>query len=281
MGAQSKPQTVAPAKDRLVEYVREAFHGKGRFGSFTKRATTAMSLAQDEAKRLNHNYIGTEHILLGLLREGDGVAGEVLSSLGVDLDWVRGGVEHTIGRGDKPVEDNADLGLTPRAKKVIALAVDEARTLNHRYVGTEHLLLGLAREGEGIAAGVLETLGLDMARVRTEVLQALISGGRGSESGGAKGNVVTCRIDDRDVEAIDLLVEAGIRSTRSDAASWLIHAGIDTHQELFDKVRATVVEIRQLRGAAQAMAQQLVIAETPADETAPTEQPNDGGKGRA
>jgi len=279
MGAQGKPQTVAPAADRLVEYVREAFHGKGRFGSFTKRATTAMSLAQDEAKRLNHNYIGTEHILLGLLREGDGVAAEVLGSLGVELDWVREAVEHTIGRGDKPVE--GDAGLTPRAKKVIALAVDEARTLSHRCIGTEHLLLGLAREGEGIAAGVLETLGLDMTRMRTEVLQALASGGRGSESSGAKGNVVTCRIDDRDVEAIDLLVEAGIRTTRSDAASWLIHAGIDTHQELFDKVRATVVEIRQLRGAAQAMAQQLVAAETPADATAPTEQPNDRGEGRA
>ena len=279
MGAQGKPQTVTPTKDRLVDYVREASHGKGRFGSFTKRATTAMSLAQDEAKQLNHNYIGTEHILLGLLREGDGVAAEVLSSLGVELDWVREAVEHTIGRGDKPVE--GDTGLTPRAKKVIALAVDEARTLSHRYIGTEHLLLGLAREGEGIAAGVLETLGLDMARMRTEVLQALASGGRGSESGGAKGNVVTCRIDDRDVEAIDLLVEAGIRTTRSDAASWLIHAGIDTHQELFDKVRATVAEIRQLRGAAQAMAQQLVIAETPADATAPPEQANDKGEGRA
>ena len=276
MEAQGKPQTAVPAKDRLVDYVREAFHSKGRFGSFTKRATTAMSLAQDEAKRLNHNYIGTEHILLGLLREGDGIAGEVLSSLNVELDWVRGAVEHTIGRGDKPVE--GDASLTPRAKKVVALAVDEARALNHRYIGTEHLLLGLVREGEGIAAGVLETRGLDMARVRTEVIQALASGTRAVESGGAKGNVVTCRIDDRDVEAIDLLVEAGIRTTRSDAASWLIHAGIDTHQELFDKVRATVAEIRQLRGAAQDMARQLT-AEAPSA-TTPSEQPNDKSEGR-
>ena len=277
MGAQGKPQAAPPATERLVDYVREAFHGKGRFGSFTKRATTVMSLAQDEAKRLNHNYIGTEHILLGLLAEGDGVAAEVLGTLGVEIDYVRGAVEHTIGRGDKPIE--GDAGLTPRAKKVIALAVDEARTLNHRYIGTEHLLLGLAREGEGIAAGVLETRGLDMARMRTEVLQALASGTRAAESGGAKGNVVTCRIDDRDVEAIDLLVEAGIRTTRSDAASWLIHAGIDTHQELFDKVRATVVEIRQLRNLAQDMARQLT-AEAPSATTS-SEQPNDKGEERA
>jgi ATP-dependent Clp protease ATP-binding subunit ClpA len=254
MGAQGKATGGTATRERLVEYVREAFHAKGRFGSFTKRAKRAMELAQDEAKSFNHNYIGTEHILLGLLHEGEGVAAEVLGDLGVELDWVRGAVEHTIGRGDGSIE--GEIGLTPRSKKALELAIDEARQLSHRYIGTEHLLLGLVREGDGIGVGVLETLGLDMARVRTRVLEVLASG-RAPESGSAKGNVVTCRIDDRDVEAIDLLVEAGIRTTRSDAASWLIHAGIDTHQELFDRVRATVAEIRQLRSSAQTMAQEL------------------------
>ena len=109
----------------------------------------------------NHNYIGTEHILLGLVREGDGVAAKVLSNLGVELNKVRSAVEFIIGRGDRTVL--GEIGLTPRAKKVIELAVDEARRLGHSYIGTEHLLLGLVREGEGIAAGVLESLGVNLS----------------------------------------------------------------------------------------------------------------------
>jgi hypothetical protein len=130
-----------------------------------------LSLAQDEAQRFNHNYIGTEHLLLGLVREGDGVAAKVLSTLGLELDDIRRRVEFIMGRGDRIVL--GEIGLTPRSRKVIELAVDEARRLNHHYIGTEHLLLGLVREGEGIAAGVLESLGVTLEKVRTQTIQVL------------------------------------------------------------------------------------------------------------
>ena len=130
-----------------------------RFDKFTERAKKVLVLAQEEAQRFNHNYIGTEHLLLGLVREGEGVAAKVLANLGVDLNKVRSAVEFIIGRGERTV--TGDIGLTPRAKKVIELSVEEARRLNHNYIGTEHLLLGLVREGEGIAAGVLESLGVN------------------------------------------------------------------------------------------------------------------------
>ncbi len=128
-----------------------------RFDKFTDRARKVLTLAQDEAQRFNHNYIGTEHLLLGLVREGEGVAARVLENMNVELAKVRTAVEFIIGRGDRPVV--GEVGLTPRAKRVIELAIDEARRLGHNYIGTEHLLLGLVREGEGIAAGVLESLG--------------------------------------------------------------------------------------------------------------------------
>ncbi len=142
-----------------------------RFDKFTERARKVLTLAQEEAQRFNHNYIGTEHILLGLVREGDGVAARVLASMGVELHKVRSAVEFIIGRGDRT--PTGEIGLTPRAKKVIELAVDEARRLNHHYIGTEHLLLGLVREGEGIAAGVLESLGVSLEKVRAQVIQVL------------------------------------------------------------------------------------------------------------
>jgi ATP-dependent Clp protease ATP-binding subunit ClpC len=142
-----------------------------RFDKFTERARRVLTLGQEEAQRFNHNYIGTEHLLLGLVREGDGVAAKVLSNLGVELNKVRSAVEFIIGRGDK--QSSGEIGLTPRAKKVIELAVDEARRLGHSYIGTEHLLLGLVREGEGIAAGVLESLGVNLERVRGETTRIL------------------------------------------------------------------------------------------------------------
>ncbi len=142
-----------------------------RFDKFTERARRVLTLAQEEAQRFNHSYIGTEHLLLGLVREGDGVAAKVLGNLGVELNKVRSAVEFIIGRGDR--QASGEIGLTPRAKKVIELAVDEARRLQHSYIGTEHLLLGLVREGEGIAAGVLESLGVNLERVRAETQRIL------------------------------------------------------------------------------------------------------------
>ncbi len=138
---------------------------------FTERARRALRLAQEEAQRLRHNYIGTEHILLGLVREGEGVAAQVLTSMGVDLQRVREAVEYTIGTGDQT--SVGEMSLTPRAKKVLEFAVDEARRLHHHYIGTEHLLLGLVREREGIAAGVLERLNVSLERVRNETMRSM------------------------------------------------------------------------------------------------------------
>ncbi len=142
-----------------------------RFDRFTDRARKVLTLAQDEAQRFNHNYIGTEHLLLGLVREGEGVAAKVLENLNVELAKVRQAVEFIIGRGERPVI--GEIGLTPRAKKVIELAIDEARRLGHNYIGTEHLLLGLVREEGGIASGVLESLGVSLEKVRHEVVRVL------------------------------------------------------------------------------------------------------------
>lgn len=148
---------------------------RDRFDKFTERARKVLSLAQEEAQRFQHNYIGTEHLLLGLVREEEGVAAKVLLKLGVELNRVREAVEFIIGRGDRIVL--GEIGLTPRAKKVIELAIDEARSMKHHYIGTEHLLLGLVREGEGIAAGVLESLGVRLERVRRETLAVLRGSG--------------------------------------------------------------------------------------------------------
>lgn len=143
-----------------------------RFEKFSERARRVLSLAQEEALRFNHNYIGTEHILLGLVRENEGIASRVLNNTNVDLQKARSAVEFIIGHGEKPVSSE-NIGLTPRAKKVIELAVDEARRMSHHYIGTEHLLIGLLREGEGVAAGVLESLGVTLDKVRTETQRLL------------------------------------------------------------------------------------------------------------
>jgi ATP-dependent Clp protease ATP-binding subunit ClpC len=150
-----------------------------QFERFTERARTVLTLAQEEARRFNHNYIGTEHLLLGLVREGDGVAARVLSNMGVQLPKVRSAVEFIIGRGDVPIV--GEVGLTPRAKRVIELAIDEARRLDHHYVGTEHLLLGIIREGEGIAAGVLESLGVNLEKARARLTRTLRGEAAGAE----------------------------------------------------------------------------------------------------
>ena len=248
----------------------------GGFEKFTERARKVLSLAQDEAQRFNHNYIGTEHLLLGLVREGDGVAANALMNLGVGLEEIRRNVEFIVGRGDRIVL--GEIGLTPRAKKVMELAVDEARRMNHHYVGTEHLLLGLIREGEGIAGGVLVSMGITLERARDEVHRILAQSGAGRaapESPAApKNNVIACRLDDAALSALDALVEAGIRSTRSDAAAWLISAGIEAHRELFDRVNTTVSEIRRLRQEARRIADQVTGA---AAEKTPASDDNSAG----
>ena len=141
------------------------------FERFTERARQVVVLAQEEARMLNHNYIGTEHILLGLIHEGDGVAARTLESLGISLDAVRQQVEEIIGRGQQA--PSGHIPFTPRAKKVLELSLRESLQLGHNYIGTEHILLGLIREGDGVAAQVLVKLGADLNRVRQQVIQLL------------------------------------------------------------------------------------------------------------
>ncbi|MEM7031606.1 MAG: ATP-dependent Clp protease ATP-binding subunit [Chloroflexota bacterium] len=151
-----------------------------KFDRFTKRARRVLTLAQEEAQRLNHNYIGTEHLLLGLVREENGVAVRVLQELNVDLKQVRERVERTVGRGQRAMYGK--LSLTPRTKRVIELAVDEARRLGHHYIGTEHLLLGLVREGEGVAVDVLKALGVSLDKVRAQTARVMMESSSRSTS---------------------------------------------------------------------------------------------------
>jgi len=169
-----------------------------RLDKFTERAKKVLVYAQDEATRFNHNYIGTEHLLLGLLREGDGIAAKVLGNLGVELNKVRSAVEFIIGRGERMVV--GDINLTPRAKRVIELAVEEARRLGHNYIGTEHLLLGLVREGEGIAAGVLESLGVNLDKVRAQVVQVVSHGAMETQQRSGKKTSKTPLMDQMGVD---------------------------------------------------------------------------------
>jgi len=147
------------------------------FERFTDRARRVVVLAQEEARMLDHNYIGTEHLLLGLIHEGEGVAAKALEAMGISLDAVRQQVEAIIGRGEQA--PSGHIPFTPRAKRVLELSLRESGVLGHNYIGTEHILLGLVREGEGVAAQVLVKLGADLKRVRQIVIQLL--DGHGSE----------------------------------------------------------------------------------------------------
>ena len=172
-----------------------------RFEKFSERARRVLSLAQEEAQRFNHNYIGTEHILLGLVRETEGVGAKVLSNLNVELSKVRSAVEFIIGRGERPSPE--ETALTPRAKKVIELAVDEARRLNQNYIGTEHLLIGIMREGEGVAAGVLESDGVTLDKVRAETARVLSQSASKSQQQPQQGNR-TPTLDELGVDLTEL-----------------------------------------------------------------------------
>jgi hypothetical protein len=186
-----------------------------RFDKFTDRARSVLMFSQQEALRFNHNYIGTEHILLGLLRVDDGLAARVLRGMGVELDKARTAVEFILARGDRPIV--GEVGLTPRAKRVIELAIEEARGLEHNYIGTEHMLLGLVREGEGIAAGVLESLGVNLDKVRHEVIRVLAAASATSPAAMGFPQVT--------VAPGPLLVEDARRALELSQAYWIVEAG--------------------------------------------------------
>ena len=239
----------------------------GRTARFTQRAHQALQRARDAAQRLDYAAIGTEHLLLGLLDEGDCLAAQTLTALGVETGSVRAMVLDALGSGQQPGVE--EIGLTPRAKLALELAVAEAKALRHRHIGTEHLLLGVLRDEEGIAAVVLAHHGVTLDRARAQVLQTPAA--PRSAKPLPKTNVVMCRVDDRALEALDLLIEAGIRTTRSDAAAWLIEAGIAAQSDLFASVAATVAEIRRLREVAQSLAQRTAVG--PGPTAAPVDDP--------
>jgi ATP-dependent Clp protease ATP-binding subunit ClpC len=143
------------------------------FERFTDRARRVVVLAQEEARMLEHNYIGTEHLLLGLVHEGEGVAALALGALDISLERIRSDVQAIVGRGQTTTASHTHIPFTPRAKKVLELSLREALQLGHNYIGTEHILLGLVREGEGVAAQVLERLGADLERVRQTVIELM------------------------------------------------------------------------------------------------------------
>jgi len=202
------------------------------------------------------------------LREGESIAYNVLQSLGIEIEAVRRAITFIVGPGKEMVI--GEIGLTPRAVAATTLAINEAGHLQQEKIAPEHLLLGLTREGEGIAAGLLRAFGTTLEKVRAQTFQAiaLASRGKAAEQSSPKSNVVTCRIDGHDLDAVDALIEAGIRSTRSDAAAWLIHAGVEANRPLFEKVYGTVAEIRRLRVVAQSLAQEAAgSAEVAAEST--------------
>src|SRR5699024_5484957 len=174
------------------------------FGRFTERAQKVLALSQEEAIRLGHNNIGTEHILLGLIREGDGIAAKALRELNLDINKIQEEVEKLIGRGNQPMQS---VHYTPRAKRVVELSQDEARKLSHTYVGTEHILLGLIREGEGVAARVLHNLGVGLNKARQQVLQ-LLGSNKSESTQHNRGQAAKLSTPNLDSLARDLTVSA-------------------------------------------------------------------------
>jgi ATP-dependent Clp protease ATP-binding subunit ClpA len=191
-------------------------------------------LAQEEARLLNHNYIGTEHILLGLIHEGEGVAAKALESLGISLEAVRAQVEEIIGQGQSA--PTGHIPFTPRAKKVLELSLREALQLGHNYIGTEHILLGLIREGEGVAAQVLVKLGADLSRVRQQVVQ-LLSGYAGGEQAGRRTQLVHMTLPDDLRQADERLAEL-----RRDKEAALGQEDFERAAELRDAERRLLAE---------------------------------------
>ncbi len=244
-----------------------------RFDLLTARCKKVLVLATEEARRLNHNYIGTEHLLLGLVREGQGTGSVVLADLGVDLSKVRSAVESVVRRGEHPAA--REVKLTPRATQTIELAVGEAHRLRHGYVGTEHLLLGLMREEGGLAAIVLSSLDVPVEQVRSAVQHRLALAASAEPASlrtrveqslrmffsGPRDNVLSIRVDNSDVAAVDALVEAGVLKTRSEAAAWLIKSGIEANRSLFEQVQAKTAEIRRLRQETQELVHRHIEGE--------------------
>jgi ATP-dependent Clp protease ATP-binding subunit ClpC len=210
------------------------------FERFTDRARRVVVFTQEEARLLNHNYIGTEHILLGLIHEGEGVAARALESLNISLEAVRQQVEQIIGRGHAP--PTGHIPFTPRAKKVLELSFRESLQLGHNYIGTEHILLGLVREGEGVAAQVLQRLGANLDRVRQTVIQRMHGYPPDVRSGEMSSPFGF--FDEREKIVLSLLIQKGF--TASGIAEVL---GV-SEEEVGDIVEAVIEKLKELRSQA-------------------------------
>lgn len=221
-----------------------------RFKRYTRRARGVVTRAHDEARRLDHPYLGAEHLLLAVTHDGGCNAAHILEDLGAALPEVAESVEFLVHPGDEPF--SGDPPHTARLRAAVDLAEEEARSHSHASIGTEDLLLGLLRQGENVAAKVLVPFGVTTELVRDRVQNARFADREcEAEATGRKGNVLTCRIDDRDLGVIDSLVEVGIRTTRSDAASWLIRVGIEANRPLVERTNSMLVEMRRLRDEAR------------------------------
>jgi ATP-dependent Clp protease ATP-binding subunit ClpA len=233
-------------------------------GRLTAQARAVFATAQAEAERLDCDYFGTEHLLLGLFSVEDGVCAKVLNNLELKKDEIRARVEEVVAADEGERESGHFRGqmqvhfnhFNQHLRVVFQEATHEAHRLNHRYVGPEHLLLGLAAADESVAQRILRERGVTLERARDEVISVLSNSGpvetEPDEEGGST-TVVMCRVDDRALNALDTLIEAGICKTRSDAASWLIQAGIESNTALFEAIHETVAEIRRLREVAQTL----------------------------
>jgi len=233
------------------------------FQQFTDRARRVVVLAQEEARLLNHDYLGTEHLLLGLAHEGQGVAAKALELLGIRLEAIRSQVEEIVGQGQRA--PSGHIPFTPRAKKVLELSLRESKQLGHNYIGTEHILLGLVREGEGVAAQVLVKLGADLSRVRQQVVQ-LLSGSAGDPEVAAGTRPVPMTAPDELREAGERLAEvrrqkeAAIQAQDFDRAAALRDAEEELLAGLAERERewtagvelaAVVQEVQRLHGEVQ------------------------------
>ncbi len=217
------------------------------FERFTDRARSVVVLAQEEARLLNHNYIGTEHLLLGLIREAEGIAAKALTALGIELDTVRERVEEIVGRGTS--EPSGHIPFTPRAKKVLELSLREALQLGHNYIGTEHILLGLIREGEGVAAHVLVQLGADLPRVRQQVIQLLHGPGGGMEATAGSGSL--SRLTGRRDRALLSGLRTQLAAVASRLTSVELRVGTGPDTSKLDELIEQVTAERQAAAEAQ------------------------------
>lgn len=221
-----------------------------RFKRYTRHARGVVTRAHDEARTLNHSYLGTEHLLLAITRDDGCNAAHVLEDLGAELSEVAESVEFLIHPGDEPF--SGDPPHTPRLHAAVDLAEEEARSHGRTSIGTEDLLLGLLRQGENVATKVLAPFGVTAGLVRDRVgNDGFADREREAAATCHRGNVLTCRIDDRELGVIDLLVEAGIHTTHSDAAAWLIRAGIEANQPLVEGANSMLTEMERLRDEAR------------------------------